>query len=291
MENTSLIPSGAVFQRGNRPLTTSLCVAETFGKRHDHVLRDIEALRMDLAPQIWGAKSDDHDPINEFQVRNYEDAANNNPSDQHPTFDLPKIGEIEAEFNLLNFEEVTYTDQRNRQQKMYLLTKDGFTLLVMGYTGAEALRFKVAYINEFNRMAAALSAPMLGARKRTQLLDPAISLAVDKILELMSIMADRQDFTEGLHFQFINKRTQIAFDFSLMYDDLRKYRLDYGLTLENLYQKDFIKHLRQKAYFVAYRAARFILCAAGRPSEKIIKKAYILDLNGLRNIVGESCFK
>ncbi len=266
MENTSLIPSGAVFQRSNRPLTTSLCIAEIFGKNHKDVLRDIERLQLNLEIDIPDATSDE---------------TGGGRRKIAPT----------SEFSLSNFEESTYTDQWNRQQKMYLLTKDGFTLLVMGYTGAEALRFKVAYINEFNRMAAALSAPMLRAGKRAQLLDPAISLAVDKILELMSIMADRQDFTEGLHFQFINKRTQIAFDFSLIYNDLRKSRLDYGLTLKNLYQKDFIKHLRQKAYFVAYSAARFKVCAAGRPSEKIIKKAYILDLNGLRNIVGESCFK
>jgi hypothetical protein len=39
---------------------------------------------------------------------------------------------------------------------MYTMTKDGFTLLAMGYTGKEAMQFKVAYINEFNRMEATL---------------------------------------------------------------------------------------------------------------------------------------
>lgn len=38
------------------------------------------------------------------------------------------------------------------------LTRDGFTLLAMGWTGAKALRFKVAYIAEFNRMEAAVRA-------------------------------------------------------------------------------------------------------------------------------------
>jgi Rha family phage regulatory protein len=47
----------------------------------------------------------------------------------------------------------TITDRFDRSFDM---TRDGFSLLVMGWTGAKALRFKVAYINEFNRMEAAL---------------------------------------------------------------------------------------------------------------------------------------
>lgn len=34
----------------------------------------------------------------------------------------------------------------------YLMTRDGFTFLAMGFTGAKAARFKEAYIAEFNRM-------------------------------------------------------------------------------------------------------------------------------------------
>ena len=39
-----------------------------------------------------------------------------------------------------------------REDKFYLVTRDGFVLLVMGYTGETAMRFKEAYIREFNRM-------------------------------------------------------------------------------------------------------------------------------------------
>ena len=41
------------------------------------------------------------------------------------------------------------------------MTKDGFTLLVMGYTGAKAMQFKVAYIQAFNEMEAKLKGPQL----------------------------------------------------------------------------------------------------------------------------------
>jgi Rha family phage regulatory protein len=35
---------------------------------------------------------------------------------------------------------------------MYQMNKKGFTLLAMGYTGKEAMKFKEAYIDEFEKM-------------------------------------------------------------------------------------------------------------------------------------------
>ncbi len=47
----------------------------------------------------------------------------------------------------------TYKPEKaKRSFPKYNLTKDGFTLLVMGFTGKKALQFKMMYINEFNRM-------------------------------------------------------------------------------------------------------------------------------------------
>lgn len=40
--------------------------------------------------------------------------------------------------------------------KTYDMTRDGFTLLVMGYTGPKAMEFKVRYIQQFNAMEEAL---------------------------------------------------------------------------------------------------------------------------------------
>lgn len=55
-------------------------------------------------------------------------------------------------FNGLNFQPVTLPDGKGEKRPAYLLTRDGFTLLAMGFTGAKAVQFKVAYINAFNRM-------------------------------------------------------------------------------------------------------------------------------------------
>ena len=86
------------------PAVTSLDVAETFGKAHDKVMRDIAEI----------VCSD--------------------------------------EFNTANYGDITYTDTRGRTQKAKVMTRDGFVLLVMGYTGEKAMRFKEAYIKQFNAM-------------------------------------------------------------------------------------------------------------------------------------------
>ena len=43
-----------------------------------------------------------------------------------------------------------------RELPMYLMTRDGFTFLAMGFTGKVAAQFKEAYINAFNEMEAML---------------------------------------------------------------------------------------------------------------------------------------
>lgn len=45
-----------------------------------------------------------------------------------------------------------YKDSMNRSQYEYLLNRDGFTLLAMGFTGEKALEWKIKYINAFNEM-------------------------------------------------------------------------------------------------------------------------------------------
>jgi phage regulatory protein, rha family len=56
------------------------------------------------------------------------------------------------QFNRLNFELINYKDSKGRTYPKYLLTKDGFIFLVMGYRGSKAARFKEAYIERFNKM-------------------------------------------------------------------------------------------------------------------------------------------
>ena len=63
----------------------------------------------------------------------------------------PKSG-LSEEFIKLNFEVSNYKDSMGRKLPCYALTRDGFTILVMGYTGQKAMRFKEQYIRRFNEM-------------------------------------------------------------------------------------------------------------------------------------------
>ncbi len=60
--------------------------------------------------------------------------------------------ETPNEFNQSNFRLVETTDAKGEKRPAYCLTRDGFTLLAMGFTGKKALSFKLAYIDAFNRM-------------------------------------------------------------------------------------------------------------------------------------------
>ena len=129
MSQATLLPSEHFFPsvslHSGRPATTSLEVAKFFGKRHDHVLRDVDALLSQL-------------PENSLQ---------------------PNFGE-------------TYQEQETplgvKQVRMFILYRDGFMLLVMGYTGKKALAMKLAYIEAFNRMEEELARQKEAARNITQ---------------------------------------------------------------------------------------------------------------------------
>ena len=55
-------------------------------------------------------------------------------------------------FSALNFKEATYIDEQGKKRPCYCMTRDGFTLLAMGFTGKRAMQFKKAYIRRFNEM-------------------------------------------------------------------------------------------------------------------------------------------
>jgi Rha family phage regulatory protein len=61
-----------------------------------------------------------------------------------------------AEFNHLNFKEVEFLDGKGEMRPAYELTRDAFMLVAMSFSEERALQFKIAYIDAFNRMEAAL---------------------------------------------------------------------------------------------------------------------------------------
>lgn len=65
--------------------------------------------------------------------------------------DIRELG-CSKEFRVGNFAESSYINEQNREMPKYIMTEQGFTLLVMGYTGPRAMEFKEQYIAEFEGM-------------------------------------------------------------------------------------------------------------------------------------------
>lgn len=59
-------------------------------------------------------------------------------------------------------------DHRGNEYTEYLLTRDGFSLLVMGFTGSRALEWKLKYIEAFNKMEQAIKNPFGDLSKELQ---------------------------------------------------------------------------------------------------------------------------
>ena len=100
--------------------------------------------------------------------------------------------ECSPEFGRLNFQPSSYTNEQSKLQPEVLMTRDGFTFLAMGFTGAKAAQFKEAYIAEFNRMESELKNQDRGESLMKVLSDP------HAVLKIVGALADERDKTKAL---------------------------------------------------------------------------------------------
>lgn len=122
--------------QNGEPVVSSRQIAESFEKRHDHVMRDIEDIMRGV----------------------------------------PKNGDTPM------FYKTEYVHEQNGQSyPMYMMNRDGFTLLAMGFNGKAALEWKLKYIAAFNEMEKKLAEkPQL---TRSQLLATALIAAHEELEE------------------------------------------------------------------------------------------------------------
>ena len=134
-----------------KDVTTSLIVAQVFGKEHKNVLRDIENLS------------------------------------------------CSADFRVLNFEQTPYVHPQNRQTyKMFEITKDGFSFLVMGYSGEKAGRFKEAFINEFNKREEMLKSEDYILARSQEILQNRLRLAEEKLAIAQTTIIQKDEQIEEM---------------------------------------------------------------------------------------------
>ena len=123
--------------------------------------------------------------------------------------------------DVLNFEEMffkgTMPDSYGREQKVYFMTRDGFTLLAMGFTGKDAMQWKLRYIEAFNKLAEAWNSPEAVMARALQIankkLDEAKMLIAAKDEEIAEMKPKVSYYDVILNCKDLVSVTQIAKDY------------------------------------------------------------------------------
>lgn len=123
--------------------TTTRQIAENFGKKHYEVIRTIEG-RTSTKTDTGETK------INNNGLIPMLNQAGKSPLEQY-------------------FIPSEYCGDNGKKYKQYLVTRDGFSLLAMGFTGEKALEWKLKYIDAFNKMEEILKGRIQVERQQWQI--------------------------------------------------------------------------------------------------------------------------
>lgn len=83
------------------------------------------------------------------------------------------------------FYESTYKNSRGKEYKMYYMNRDGFSLLVMGFTGSKALEFKLDYIKAFNQLEEFYNSPEMIMKRALEIATERAKQAEETLHKLM----------------------------------------------------------------------------------------------------------
>jgi len=104
---------------------------------------------------LRGSRRNATDGVALVNSRDVAEAFEKRPSEVNRAINDFEIG---AELHRSWFREARVLDAYGREQPSFDMTRQGFTLLVMGWTGERAMAFKVRYIEAFDAMEAAPAA-------------------------------------------------------------------------------------------------------------------------------------
>jgi Rha family phage regulatory protein len=120
------------------------------------------------------------------------------------------------------FQKSEYVNSQNKTQPLYYMNRDGFTLLAMGFTGSEALKWKLKYIEAFNEMEKRLSSPNL-VDNRLEIAKLIIQAPKSKINSIRELYPE--------YFSPIVEKGSLEY-LSDVNTSYRKWIEDYGITAE-----------------------------------------------------------
>lgn len=84
-------------------------------------------------------------------------------------------------------------ENRGKKYPLYLMNRDGFPLLAMGFTGKEAVQWKLKYIEAFNQMEKQLAAQH---KEQQAVQDANIQNAIDRVIEARKKLDENTAFLD-----------------------------------------------------------------------------------------------
>ena len=190
--------------QNNKPVASSRQIAESFEKRHDHVIRGIDTFKKDV----------------------------------------PNFGEM--------FFEDTEPDSYGRPQRTYLMNRDGFSLLVMGFTGKAALEWKLKYIEAFNQMEKQLTQPK--QLSKTEILSQALLIAHEELEEskkqVTALAAKNAELTPKAEFADAITASKATILIGNLATVLKQNGCDIG-------QNRLFRYLRENGYLISQKGDRY----------------------------------
>lgn len=158
------------------------------------------------------------------------------------------------------FHETTYSNSRGREYPMFLMNRDGFTLLAMGFTGSKALQFKLKYIEAFNTM----------EKQLINQIQPNYHLP-QNFKEALIMLAESVDENEQLKAEIENNKEKVVLanaittsDEGLMIEAAAKYMRQNGV---NIGRDRLFKWLRNREYLVSRKGREWNM-----PTQKSLNK-------------------
>lgn len=136
--------------QNDHAITNSLLVAKKFGKNHKDVLESIRDL---IVSAENSAQTEKQRVSKMFVLTEYDTPLNNGTN-------------------------------AVKKSPMYIMNRDGFTLLAMGFTGAKALQFKMEFLDAFNKMESLLNSDDYILMRSQQILQKRVEAAEQKVKAL-----------------------------------------------------------------------------------------------------------
>ena len=150
------------------------------------------------------------------------------------------------DFRLHNFVQSSYINSQDKEQPEYLMTRDGFTLLAMGFTGSKAMQWKIKYIETFNRMEAELSTPFAIPKTYAEALHLAAELEEKRLVLEAKIEQDAPHTNLGKTITASHDCITVAEFVPIM----KQAGIKYGYDGKRLWQNNLYDMLRKDGFLL-----------------------------------------